>query len=78
MLRTQTMNRTKTIAGLCLGLLALIMLAGAFSAPRISFALEPLAPDGVPPVPAGSAYRQTNFISDIPGVAFIQKLNKNQ
>jgi len=32
----------------------------------------PLVPN-VPPIPAGSAYRQTNFISDIPGLAFIQE-----
>src|SRR6185436_12956613 len=27
----------------------------------------------IPPIPAGSAYRQTNFVSDIPGFAFIQE-----
>src|SRR5436189_5660282 len=30
-----------------------------------------ITPD-VPLIPAGSAYRQTNFISDIPGLAFVQ------
>jgi uncharacterized protein (TIGR03118 family) len=30
-----------------------------------------IRPD-VPPIPPGSAYRQTNFVSDIPGLAFIQ------
>jgi uncharacterized protein (TIGR03118 family) len=31
-----------------------------------------IAPQGVPAIPPGSAYRQTNFISDIPGLAFVQ------
>jgi uncharacterized protein (TIGR03118 family) len=30
------------------------------------------APDSVPPIAAGSAYQQKNFISDIPGLALIQ------
>ena len=32
---------------------------------------QPQVPN-IPIIPAGSAYRQTNFISDIPGLAFIQ------
>ena len=31
-----------------------------------------ITPDVVPPIAPGSAYRQTNFISDIPGLAPLQ------
>ena len=33
---------------------------------------EPNSPNTVPVIAPGSAYRQTNFVSDLPGVAFIQ------
>jgi uncharacterized protein (TIGR03118 family) len=58
------------------------MLPVVSSAPRVSRAAakpeartqqvqQPLLPN-VPPIPAGSAYRQTNFVSDIAGLAFVQ------
>jgi uncharacterized protein (TIGR03118 family) len=33
---------------------------------------EPTSPNTVPVIAPGSAYRQTNFVSDLPGVAFVQ------
>lgn len=36
--------------------------------PQSTVAQDPL----IPVIPPGSAYRQTNFISDVPGVAFVQ------
>src|SRR5256885_16445795 len=61
--------RKNLVVALLLSVCALILLLMPMS-PRLMG--EPQAPTGVPVIPAGSAYRQTNFISDLPGVAFIQ------
>jgi hypothetical protein len=52
--------------------ISLIAIPGAFSIfTRRASAQQAtgVSPNGVPPIAPGSAYRQTNFISDIPGLA---------
>jgi uncharacterized protein (TIGR03118 family) len=57
-----------------------LILGGCVSLPLLRASLvrsvaaqevTPIIPD-IPAVPPGSAYRQTNFVSDIPGLAFVQ------
>lgn len=71
----QLVSTTLTLALVLLPLAFAGRTTGAASKPlRLpeSSPLQKLAPDAVPPIPAGSAYRQTNFISDIPGFGFVQ------
>ena len=56
---------TRTITSLLLGFISLILLVAGFWAPR----LTAQAPDGIPVIAPGSAYRQTNLITDSPGLA---------
>jgi uncharacterized protein (TIGR03118 family) len=57
---------SRRLAGVLLSyLLALVALPAASSRAQEQF-------PQVPNIPPGSAYRQTNFVSDVPGVAFIQ------
>ena len=85
MFRPYSKNRqaTKLISVALSVFVYVLMLPVVSSAPRVSRAAakpeartqqdqQPLLPN-VPPIPAGSAYRQTNFISDIPGFAPIQE-----
>lgn len=85
MFRPNSKNRqiTKLISIALSVFVYFLMLPVVSSAPRLTRAAakpevrthqeqQPLVPN-VPPIPAGSAYRQTNFISDIPGLAFIQE-----
>ena len=85
MFRPYSKNRqaTKLISVTLSVFVYVLMLPVVSSAPRVSRAAakpeartqqgqQPLVPN-VPPIPAGSAYRQTNFISDIPGFAPIQE-----
>ena len=51
---------------------ALALLPDRIAAPVGAQQATPIQPNIVPPIPPGSAYRQTNFISDIPGLAFVQ------
>ena len=84
MFRPYSKNRqaTKLISVALSVFVYALMLPVVSSAPRVSRATakpeartqqvqQPLLPN-VPPIPAGSAYRQTNFVSDIAGLAFIQ------
>lgn len=85
MFRPYSKNRqiTKLISVALSVFVYVLMLPVVSSAPRLTRAAakpearthqeqQPLLPN-VPPIPAGSAYRQTNFISDIPGLAFTQE-----
>lgn len=84
MFRPYSKNRqaTKLISVALSVFVYVLMLPVVSSAPRVSRAAakpeartqqvqQPLLPN-VPPIPAGSAYRQTNFVSDIAGLAFVQ------
>ena len=84
MFRPHPKNRqaTKLISVALSVFLYVLMLPVVSSAPRLTRAAAkpearkqqdqvPQQPN-IPIIPAGSAYRQTNFISDIPGFAFIQ------
>jgi uncharacterized protein (TIGR03118 family) len=64
----KSMNWSRKIATLVFGLVSLVLMVAAFMAPKLT-AQQPAAPNGVPVIAPGSAYRQTNFISDMPGVA---------
>ena len=65
----KSMNWAKRIGSLVLGFLAVIMFVIGLAAPKLT-AQSPTAPN-IPVIPPGSAYRQTNFISDIPGLGFV-------
>jgi uncharacterized protein (TIGR03118 family) len=62
------MNRGKRVSSLLFGFLGLVLLTVAWVAPRLT-AQEPTGTDDVPNIAPGSAYRQTNLLSDIPGLA---------
>ncbi len=62
----------RIFTGLALaGLFAAALLPARFVAPVTAQQATGLTPD-IPVIPPGSAYRQTNFVSDIGGLAFIQ------
>lgn len=52
--------------------IALALLPDRIASPVGAQQATPIQPNIVPPIPPGSAYRQTNFISDVPGLAFVQ------
>jgi len=59
---------------LCLTVAVLFVLAvvpGRFERPVTAQQGAGISPNLVPVIPAGSAYRQTNLTSDIPGIAFL-------
>src|SRR4051812_40992871 len=58
----------KRIGSLVLGFLAMIMFMIGLAAPKLT-AQSPTSPSDIPVIAPGSAYRQTNLISDIPGLA---------
>jgi len=62
-----SINRTKRITSLLLGLLSLVILIAAVCATRLT-AQQPADPN-IPVIAPGSAYRQTNLVSDSPGLA---------
>jgi uncharacterized protein (TIGR03118 family) len=65
-------HRARISAGLILaGLLTVAFLPAQYSAPVTAQQGTVITPD-IPVIPPGSAYRQTNFVSDIAGLAFIQ------
>jgi uncharacterized protein (TIGR03118 family) len=65
-------RRVHILAGLALaGLLVLALLPARFVSPVTAQQGTGITPD-IPVIPAGSAYRQTNFVSDIPGFGLIQ------
>jgi len=51
---------------------ALVLLPDRIASPVGAQQATPIPPNIVPAIPPGSAYRQTNFISDIPGLAFVE------
>src|SRR5437762_745911 len=67
-MQINSMNRARRIGGLFFGFLGLVLFLIGLAAPRLT-AQQPTEPNDVPSIPPGSAYRQTNFISDIPGLA---------
>src|SRR4051812_10508314 len=68
MRRMTPINRTRTVAGFVLGLSGVALSILGLSAPRVR-AQSPDGPSAVPNIAPGSAYRQTNLLSDIPGMA---------
>jgi uncharacterized protein (TIGR03118 family) len=62
----------RIFAGLALaGLLVVAFLSAQFTVPVTAQQDNVITPD-IPVIPPGSAYRQTNFVSDLPGFAAIQ------
>jgi hypothetical protein len=62
------MNRGKGIGSLVLGLLGLVLFVIGLAAPKL-VAQAPTGPNDIPTIPPGNAYRQTNLLSDSPGLA---------
>src|SRR5256714_10485967 len=63
-------TRGRVLVGLILTTLFLLALLSARSLrPVTAQQSAGVSPEGVPPIAPGSAYRQTNLISDIPGLA---------
>src|SRR5438128_79467 len=68
-------RRTPRRVHICAGVILICLLTVAFFSARVAkpvIAQEPQQPVIIPNVPIiapGSAYRQTNFVSDIPGLA---------
>ena len=61
-------KRTRTITSLLLGFISLVLLLAGFYTPRLT-AQVPDGPNDIPVIAPGSAYRQTNLLSDSPGLA---------
>lgn len=74
MLQTPRLKRSGVSLTLTLVLVGLGLPSFAPSFARVAPkpAMDAQNPQIVPPTPIGSAYRQTNLVSDVPGVAFIQ------
>src|SRR3981081_2272722 len=65
-------HRLLIFAGLMLaGLLVVALLPSRLGTPVTAQQGPVISPD-IPVIPPGSAYRQTNFVSDLPGFAAIQ------
>src|SRR4051812_35173589 len=64
----KSLNRARIIASLLLVLLSLGTFTMALWAPKLR-AQAPNGPNDIPVIAPGSAYRQTNLLSDIPGLA---------
>src|SRR3954467_3075331 len=62
------MNRGKRLGSLLLGFFALVLFGLGWAAPRLT-AQQPNGPNDIPVIAPGSAYRQTNLITDSPGLA---------
>ena len=62
------MNRGKRVGSLLLGFFALLLFGLGWAAPRLT-AQAPTGPSDIPVIAPGSAYRQTNLITDSPGLA---------
>src|SRR3989440_11125524 len=67
-MQINSMNSAKRVGSLFFGLLGLVLFLIGLAAPRLT-AQSPNGPNAVPNIAPGSAYRQTNLISDIPGLA---------
>src|SRR5216684_994774 len=65
-------HRVLIFAGLILAGLLVVVLLPARLGTRVTAQQGPVITPDIPVVPAGSAYRQTNFVSDLPGFAAIQ------
>src|SRR5215212_5302280 len=61
-------KRGRTITSLLLGFISLILLVAGLYAPRLT-AQVPQDPNDIPVIAPGSAYRQTNLLTDSPGLA---------
>ena len=64
---TRSTEQTRTITSLLLGFISLSLCVAGFFASRLT-AQQPVDPN-IPVIAPGSAYRQTNLISDSPGLA---------
>src|SRR2546423_3067966 len=64
----KSMNWAKRIGSLVLGFLSVIMFMIGLAAPKLT-AQQPNGPTDIPVIAPGSAYRQTNLITDSPGLA---------
>jgi uncharacterized protein (TIGR03118 family) len=67
-MQINSINRAKRIGSLFFGLSGLVLFLIGLAAPRLT-AQQPTGPSDVPVIAPGSAYRQTNLITDMPGVA---------
>jgi uncharacterized protein (TIGR03118 family) len=61
-------NRSRAIGSLLFTFFALVLFVFGLAAPNLT-AQQPLAPDDIPVIAPGSAYRQTNLITDAAGLA---------
>src|SRR5256714_10362338 len=64
----KSMNWAKRIGSLVLGFLSVIMFMIGLAAPKLT-AQSPAGPNDIPVIAPGSAYRQTNLLTDSPGLA---------
>src|SRR4051794_33577688 len=62
------MNRGKRVGSLLFGFFALVLFGLGWAAPRLT-AQSPSGPSDIPVIAPGSAYRQTNLMTDSPGLA---------
>ncbi|MFN2623370.1 MAG: TIGR03118 family protein [Chthoniobacterales bacterium] len=67
-MQINSMNRAKRIGSMFFGPSGLVLFLIGLAAPRLT-AQQPTAPNDVPTIPPGSAYRVTTLLSDIPGLA---------
>src|SRR5256714_11815691 len=64
----KSMNWAKRIGSLVLGFLSVIIFMIGLAAPKLT-AQSPAGPNDIPVIAPGSAYRQTNLLTDVPGMA---------